>query len=242
MSAAINTASMHFLIIFFVPQNSAGLSGNSTFGSPERMALLAAGPVLGIQSPKFNRVDETTVTADTRIHFSGRYLGIRERDNWEYATRTNAHAVAVLVPVTDHDELILVEQYRIPVEAMVIELPAGLVGDLDDPEESILTAAQRELIEETGFRAGQLTHLLTCPSSPGMCDEMISFFMADQLERVGPGGGDENERIEVHIVPLATASEWISEKMKNGRLVDPKTYSALFWLQRRQAGLDLLPG
>ena len=82
---------------------------------------------------------------ESGFHFKGRYLGIRETDGWEFATRTNASAVVILVPVTDDDELVLVEQYRVPVQCSVIELPAGLVGDQDDPDESLMTAARREL-------------------------------------------------------------------------------------------------
>lgn len=182
-----------------------------------------------------------TATGEVKNLYKGRFLGIRERDRWEYATRTNASAVAVLVPLTKEDELILVEQYRIPVNGKVIELPAGLVGDQGDPDEPIEIAAHRELIEETGYRSGSLSHLLTCPSSPGMCDEQISFFLALELQKIGPGGGDDSEDIEVHAVPLAQVSDWLAEKMKTGCQVDPKTYAALFWLQRLKAGLEPLP-
>jgi ADP-ribose pyrophosphatase len=175
--------------------------------------------------------------ANDKIHFTGRYLGIRERGTWEFATRTNASAVVVLVPVTDQDELVLVEQYRVPVQSNVIELPAGLVGDLDDVDEPMLTAAHRELEEETGFRSGKLTHLLTCPSSPGMSDETISIFLAEELVRTGPGGGDESESIEVHLVPVGKVTDWLGDMMKAGKQVDPKTYAALFWLDRHKAGL-----
>ena len=86
-------------------------------------------------------------------HFEGRYLSLRERDGWEFASRSNASSVVVLVAVTPAEEIVLVEQYRKPVEARVIELPAGLVGDLGDPDEPILDAAARELEEETGYAA-----------------------------------------------------------------------------------------
>ena len=121
------------------------------------------------------------VMGATKLHIDGQYLGIRVRDNWEFVTRTNATSVAVLVPVTDQHELVLVEQFRIPVQSRVIELPAGLVGDLDDPDETVLRAARRELEEETGFSAGRLTTLLNCPSTPGMSDEMITFVLAEDL-------------------------------------------------------------
>jgi len=158
---------------------------------------------------------------------------MQERDRWEYAFRTNATGVVVLVPVTDTGELILVEQYRIPVRSRVMELPAGLVGDAGDAEEDLQTAAQRELIEETGYRAGYFDELLTCPSTPGMSDEVVSIFYAGDLEKVGPGGGDGSEKITVHSMPIATASEWLKARMAEGIMVDPKIYAGLFWAGSR---------
>jgi ADP-ribose pyrophosphatase len=69
------------------------------------------------------------------IHYQGRFLGLKESDHWEYAYRTNATGVVVLVPVTDAGELVLVEQYRTPVRSRVMELPAGLVGDTEAADE-----------------------------------------------------------------------------------------------------------
>lgn len=163
------------------------------------------------------------------IHYSGRYLGLKERDHWEYAFRTNASGVVVLVPVTDAGELVLVEQYRIPVRSRVMELPAGLVGDNDDSEEDFKTAAHRELIEETGYRATLLEELLTSPSTPGMAAEIITIFFASGLVRVGPGGGDGNEDITVHHVPLENAAEWLEARMAEGIMLDPKIYAGLYW-------------
>ncbi len=163
------------------------------------------------------------------IHHRGRFLGLKERDRWEYAFRTNASGVVVLVPVTDAHELVLVEQYRIPVKSLVLELPAGLAGDTGDHKEAFTTAAQRELIEETGYRAGTLEELLTCPSSTGMANEIVTIFYASDLVRVGPGGGDGNEDITVHHVPIATAPEWLAARMEDGIMLDPKIYAGLFW-------------
>jgi len=178
---------------------------------------------------------------ERKIHFRGRYLGIAERDGWEFATRTNATGVVVLVPVTDQNEVVLVEQFRTPVECRVVELPAGLVGDEHDPDETIRTAAARELEEETGFVASSMTRLLDCPSSSGMSDEIVTFYLAENLDRVGPGGGDSSEDIEVHLVPLATASEWLSERLAGGVMIDPKIFTALLWLERRTRGLEPIP-
>ena len=166
---------------------------------------------------------------NVKIHYEGRFLGLQERDHWEYTYRTNASGVVVLVPVTDAGELILVEQYRIPVKSRVMELPAGLVGDTDDPDESLKTAAQRELFEETGYHAEFFDELLTCPSTPGMSDEIVTIFFAGGLTRVGAGGGNDDEDIIVHNVPLEGAPQWLDARLKEGIMIDPKIYAGLFW-------------
>jgi len=164
-------------------------------------------------------------------HFKGRYLSLLERDGWEFASRSNASSVVILVAVTSAEEIVLVEQYRKPVETRVIELPAGLVGDLGDPDEPIMDAAARELEEETGYAASRLELLMTCPSSAGMSDEVISFVLATGLTRVGPGGGDDSEDIEVHVVPLPEVDGWLTGQQSAGKPLDPKIYAALYWLQ-----------
>lgn len=158
---------------------------------------------------------------------------MQERDQWEYAFRTNASGVVVLVPVTSSGELVLVEQYRIPVKSRVMELPAGLAGDTGDRDEDLKTAAQRELLEETGYRAGFLEELLTCPSTPGMSDEIVTIFYAGGLERAGSGGGKGDENITVHHVPLGSANRWLDARMAEGIMVDPKIYAGLFWAGMR---------
>lgn len=175
--------------------------------------------------------DEPGIT----VHASGRFLRLLERRHWEYTSRANARGVAILVPVTDEGELVLVEQYRIPVRARVIELPAGLVGDLEDSEESLVTAARRELLEETGYEAGSWTLLLECPSSSGMSDEIVTFVLARDLRKTGPGGGDASEDIRVHCVGLEVIDDWLREQVAKGMLLDPKIYSALYWLKFPEA-------
>lgn len=169
------------------------------------------------------------------VHAAGRYLKLLERDNWEFASRANASGVVVLVPVTDDKQILLVEQYRTPVEARVIELPAGLVGDKDNPDEDLATAADRELLEETGYRAQRFSLLLQCPSSSGTSDEIVTFLRADGLDRVAAGGGDESEDIELHVVPLAGIDDWLNERLSEGYLIDPKIYAALYWLKFPEA-------
>ena len=182
---------------------------------------------------QFTKATGGPVTKSETIHFNGRFLGLKERDGWEYAFRTNASGVIVLVPVTDAGELVLVEQYRPPVRRRVLELPAGLVGDSGDAGEDFKVAAERELLEETGFRAGCMDELLDCPSSPGMSDEVFTVYYASGLERVGPGGGVGNEDIKVHLVPLDGFSEWFESRLREGLMFDPKIFAGVYWASMR---------
>lgn len=165
----------------------------------------------------------------TKTHYKGRYLSLVERDDWEYATRANP-VVAVLVAWLPDYRLVLVEQYRKPIEQMTIELPAGLVGDQHDQAgESVFAAAHRELVEETGYKAGKITEIMRCPTSAGMTDETAVFLAASELEKTGPGGGDASEDIIVHAVEYAQIDAWLLEQYQQGKAVDPKIYTALYW-------------
>jgi len=186
-------------------------------------------------------MSEDTGDSTDAKRFTGAYLGIRERSGWEYATRTNATGVVVVLAVTPDREIVLVEQYRIPVGRDVIELPAGLVGDEDEPDEPSERAAERELWEETGYRARRLVHLSRCPSSAGMSDEMLDFYLAEDAVREGAGGGDASEDIRVHAVPLDEVDAWLAQAQRGGKAYDPKVYTGLYWLERRAALSTLLP-
>lgn len=168
------------------------------------------------------------MSGEPRMIAEGRFLRLVKRGHWEYVERVGVRDVAVLVPITADNEIVLVEQFRIPVEAPMVELPAGLVGDEDSfRDEQLLDAANRELEEETGFRAGRLTVLARAPSSGGMTSEVISFVAAESLARVGPGGGVEGEDITVHVVPLAGLWRFLMERASDGCLIDPKIYAGL---------------
>lgn len=166
------------------------------------------------------------------VHYEGRYLKLVERDGWEFATRQHP-VVVVLVAWTDQDEVVLVEQYREPVRRKVIELPAGLVGDLaDHPNETVLSAGHRELLEETGYRAGRLTEIMRCPTSAGMTDELAVFLRAEDLVREGPGGGDDSEDIRVHRIASKEVDTWLAARAHDGFAIDPKIYTALYWREK----------
>lgn len=165
----------------------------------------------------------------TTTHYKGRYLSLVERDDWEYATRTNP-VVAVLIAWLPDQRLVLVEQYRKPIELNTIELPAGLVGDVQDQaDESVLTAAHRELVEETGYSARKITEIMRCPTSAGMTDETAVFLAASGLEKTGPGGGDASEDITVHAIARDRIDVWLRQQYAQGKAIDPKVYTALYW-------------
>lgn len=158
----------------------------------------------------------------------GRYLALQSRDGWEFVHRH--HAVAVLVAWTPDDELLLVEQFRIPIGRRTIELPAGLVGDDQaHGSEDIFDAAARELEEETGWRAGHLEEIMTCSTSAGMSDEAVMFVRATDLRQVSRGGGDDSEDIVVHRIRRSVIDEWLNERYAYGMAIDPKIFAALYW-------------
>jgi ADP-ribose pyrophosphatase len=159
----------------------------------------------------------------------GKYLRFLSEGGWEYVMRPHSTGVVVIVAITPARELILVEQHRVSVHASVVELPAGLVGDTSALRgETLETAAYRELIEETGFQAEKMVELGSGPISVGVSSEVVTFFHAQNLRRVGPGGGDDTEDIAVHVVPLPDLRAFLAERQRAGRLVDPKIFSGLY--------------
>jgi ADP-ribose pyrophosphatase len=81
-----------------------------------------------------------------------------------------------------------------------------------------LEAAKRELLEETGYVADRWTELVSGYSSPGLTDESITLFMAGGLRRVGPGGGDHQENITIHEVPLTEVLPWLRSREARANL------------------------
>lgn len=162
---------------------------------------------------------------------AGRFLRLSRERGWEFVERVGVQGAAALVAVTPERQLVLVEQYRIPVGSRTLELPAGLVGDQAGARaESLFDAANRELEEETGYRAGRIELLARVPSSTGLTSEIVSILHASELERVGAGGGVAGEDIAVQLVPLSEARVWLRRRERGGLLLDPKIYVGLFLL------------
>jgi ADP-ribose pyrophosphatase len=167
----------------------------------------------------------------TEVLFAGRWLRLMKRDRWEYVERTNPGGAAVIVAVTPADKVLLIEQYRHPIQCKTIEFPAGLIGDdVGNAAEAAHESAARELEEETGWRPSRIEAIQSGPSSAGMSTEMQHFFRASGLVKTGPGGGLPGEGITVHEVPIDQAAIFVAECMKQGFAVDPKVYAGLFFL------------
>jgi ADP-ribose pyrophosphatase len=168
-----------------------------------------------------------------QILAEGKFMRLVKRGRWEWVERTNCSSAVVIMPVTREKQVVFIEQYRHPLSAKVIELPAGLVGDDAGAEdEHGLAAAKRELLEETGYASENWEFLFEGPSSPGLTSEAYAMYLATDAYRIADGGGDETEQIAVRLVPLDEAEAWLKKQHTAGLLVDPKVYSGLYFAMR----------
>ena len=163
--------------------------------------------------------------APEEVVWQGRFIVAKKRGKWEYVSRTRGISAAVILAIDDGD-VILVEQYRVPLGKRCLELPAGLVGDHDEGE-SVETSAARELEEETGYRAARIESLGYFHSSPGMVSEGFTLVRASGLSKVGDGGGEGDEDITVHRVPLAGLVGFVAARRAAGVAIDVKLLTLL---------------
>ena len=152
--------------------------------------------------------------------WQGRFITAKTRGQWEYVSRARGIKAAVILALED-EHVLLVEQYRVPLGANCIELPAGLIGDHEDGENTLESAA-RELEEETGYRAEKLEIVGEFFSSPGMVSESFSLVRARGLTKVSDGGGVDGENILVHRVAVANLPKFVQQKRAEGCVMDVK--------------------
>ena len=129
--------------------------------------------------------------------WEGRFITVKQQGAWEYVSRSRGIHAAVILAIDDAADgrhVILVEQYRVPLKVQCLELPAGLVGD-DSAGEAAQVAAERELEEETGYRASHWRVIGEFYSSPGMVSESFTLLVATGLVKIGDGG------VEPHPTP-----------------------------------------
>jgi ADP-ribose pyrophosphatase len=172
-----------------------------------------------------------TVLASERV-YEGRILNLRVD---EIRTPTGVEALreivenggaVAMVALDDQQRVVLVKQYRHAVRGLVIEIPAGKLDGDEDP----LVGAQRELREETGFRAGRFERLGSFYPAPAWSTEFVYLYLATELTP-GPAQPEADEAIELLRVPLAEAIDLIH----SGAIIDGKTMAALLLTQQRLA-------
>ncbi|ALH79390.1 NUDIX hydrolase [Sphingopyxis macrogoltabida] len=160
--------------------------------------------------------------APIETRWEGKFVTVKQQGTWEYVSRSRGiHAAVILAmdEAADGRHVILVEQFRVPMGRNCIELPAGLVGD-DTAGEAAEIAAERELEEETGYRAANWRTVGEFFSSPGMVSESFTLLVAKDLTKVGEGGGVDSEDIVVHRVPLAGIADFVAAKRAEGCGID----------------------
>lgn len=166
---------------------------------------------------------------EPRLVWEGHYLRMWLKGTYECVARTRVSGIVVLVALTGKDELLLVEQYRPPIEGRIVELPAGLAGDTKACDgESVELAAERELLEETGYRVGRLESVGTFEPCAGILSERYTLFLCHDIEQIGEGGGDEHEDILVHHVPVSELETFLLRKRAEGVAIDGKIHAGLW--------------
>ena len=132
------------------------------------------------------------------------------------------HPVAcAIIPFLSDTEIILIEQFRKPLEKTILEIPAGKINKNED----LLLCAHRELEEETGYKAKNMIHLGSIATAPGFCDEIIHLYKASDLYK-GNKSCDEDEFTDIKVFTL----EEIKNMIKKGEIIDTKTISILSFL------------
>src|SRR5215208_3652445 len=150
----------------------------------------------------------------------GKFVRLLKRGKWAFASR--ARDIRAVVIVAEFEgRAILVDQPRVGPDCRCLELPAGLIGDID-PNATAESTAIKELEEETGFTADRVERLGDYFASPGMLAESFTLVRAHGVRRIGEGGGDENEDINVHLVARADIPNFIEQKRAEGFGIDVK--------------------
>ncbi|MEI7024637.1 NUDIX hydrolase [Paenibacillus sp. y28] len=178
-----------------------------------------------------NKFEEITISSEPI--FKGKIISLQvdqvQLPSGETASREIVkHPGAVAVLALVEDKMLVVEQYRKPLERSQIEIPAGKL----DQGEALETAARRELEEETGYHGGEWKHISSFYTSPGFADEIVHLYLAENLTQ-GQARPDEDEFLTCELITLEQAQQLIREQ----RISDAKTIMAVYaWQLYRLTG------
>ncbi|WP_420266234.1 NUDIX hydrolase [Candidatus Magnetominusculus dajiuhuensis] len=157
-----------------------------------------------------------------------------ERFQWEAFQRCNCSGIAAIVPITKDGTVIVVRQFRPPVGKYVIEFPAGL----NDKGQSLIEAARRELLEETGCRAGRMFPIATGPLSSGASTEVLTVYAALDVVFSAEQALDPHEDIEIIELPLDNFYEHLYALQDENTYIDLKLYGLLELAKRHLSDQD----
>lgn len=175
----------------------------------------------------------TEQTLESRVAFQGAFLRlyvdkVRSADGHVGTREYLRHPGAVMiVPLLPDGRVVLERQFRYPLKRTAIEFPAGKI----DAGESPLQCGRRELLEETGYRAGKWSYLGGLHNAIAYSDEKIEIFLAEELVHEG-AVLDAGETLEVFTEPWEQLLEWVRE----GTVTDVKTMVGVMWLEKVLAG------
>jgi len=176
--------------------------------------------------PQFHQTGEEVIHRGWAITLNRAFFTDPDGVTFERDVIRHPGAVAV-VAVTDADRVVLVHQYRAAVDRWLLELPAGTCDVEGEPDRQ---AANRELAEEVGYRATELTLLTRCAITPGFCDEFASIFLATGLTAVPVDRqGIEEGFMRAVEVPLSRFDEMVDD----GTIVDAATILGVGLARRR---------
>ncbi len=169
---------------------------------------------------EIKRIDRKLVYSGTILDFyeDTMLLPNGKTEIWDFVS--HRMGAACVLPVRNDGKILMVRQYRNALERVTLEIPAG---KRDSVNEDTGICAQRELEEETGYRAGKIERLLSLKSTVAFCDEMIDVYLATDLEKIGEQHLDDSESIDIEAYDLNELMDMCYE----GELQDGKTVAAI---------------
>ena len=156
-----------------------------------------------------------------QVHVDEVLLPNEKKTTREYIQHPGA---VVVVPLLDKNTVVMLRQFRYPVNQVLYEFPAGKIDAGENPE----SCARRELFEETGYSTKNLKYLSRFYPCIGYSDEEILIYLADTITKTPGNHADEDEFLEV----ITLSTEEAFTLLKNGKITDSKTIIALFWLEK----------